>query len=46
MNFGYVTYNQIFFKLLIVVNTKDGLLKAQWRINVSVEKLIINEDKY
>ena len=28
MNSGYVTYNQIFFKLLIVVNTKDGLLKS------------------
>ena len=28
MNFGYVTYNQVFFKLLIVVNTKDGLLKG------------------
>ena len=28
MNFGCVTYNQVFFKLLIVVNTKDGLLKS------------------
>ena len=38
MNFGYVTYNQIFFKLLSVVNTKDGLLKGSMKDKIHLLK--------